>query len=97
MASDLMKANKQGSWKKCKNARKSKEKTEEYCNNNFSTNFIKNQECRNPENFCYICCENEYGNMYLKKRDKCYNMCDNFSKKDLNSGDWVWNSNLVKI
>jgi len=97
MASDLMKANKKGDWRKCKEARKSKDKTNEYCNNNFSDSFIKNQECKDPENFCYVCCENEYGNMYLKKRDNCYNMCDSLAKKDLSNGEWVWNPKLVKV
>jgi len=56
----------------------------------------KNMDCRDPENFCYVCCENEYGNMYLKMRDTCYNMCDNLAQKDLSGGDWVWKSDLLR-
>jgi hypothetical protein len=94
MAEDLMKANKLGDWRICKNARNNTKLVAQYCNNNFVDNFIRNSDCKSPENFCYVCCENEYGNMYIKKRDKCYSMCDDLSKKDLASGKWVWDPKL---
>ena len=96
MASELMQANKQGSWKVCKANRNDKKKMLDYCNANFIDDYAKNMNCRDPENFCYVCCENEYGNMFLKKRDQCYTICDELSKTDLNNGDWVWNDNILK-
>jgi len=96
MANELMLANKQGDWKVCKRSRDSKNKMGEYCNANFVDNFNKNLECKDPENFCYICCENEYGNMYLQKRDKCYTMCDQLHKTDLNNGSWVWHDDILR-
>jgi len=96
MASDIVNANKNGDWKICKNSRKDKDKVNEYCNANFIDNYFKNEDCK-TENFCYICCENEYGNLFLRKRDLCYTMCDNLAKKDLESGEWVWNKNILGL
>lgn len=90
MAKSLMNANRYGDWKLCQAARGIKEKIVKYCNANFIDNFVKNQQCKDPEDFCYVCCENEYGNMYIKQRDMCYDMCDARAKKDQNSGEWTW-------
>jgi hypothetical protein len=90
MAKSLMNANRFGDWKLCRDARGHKAKIVKYCDANFIDNFVKNQQCKDPEDFCYVCCENEYGNMYIKQRDKCYDMCDALSKKDLSSGEWKW-------
>jgi len=95
MAGELMQANKLGDWRTCKKARTDKKGMLGYCNVNFTDDFSKNAECKDPENFCYVCCENEYGNMYLQRRDKCYTMCDELAKKDLNNGEWVWNDDIV--
>lgn len=97
MTSELIQANKLGDWKICKAARNNKNKMVDYCNANFVDNYNKNLECRDPDNFCYVCCENEYGNMYLQKRDKCYTMCDELSKTDLNGGQWIWYDDITKI
>jgi hypothetical protein len=96
MANELIQANKQGSWKVCKESRSCKKKMVDYCNVNFVDDYAKNMDCRDPENFCYVCCENEYGNMFLKMRDTCYNMCDGLSQKDLNGGEWVWKADLMR-
>jgi len=90
MAKSLIKANKFGEWRLCKNARGNKGKVAKYCDTNFIDNFAQNKQCKDPEDFCYICCENEYGNMYIKQRDTCYEMCDNMSKRDLANGVWKW-------
>ena len=63
---------------------------QKYCDNNFMDNYAKNQDCKNPDDFCYVCCENEYGNMFINQRDKCYDMCDALAKADLNNGEWFW-------
>jgi len=96
MAKSLMNANRYGDWKLCKNARGIKEKVVKYCDANFIDNFVKNQQCKDPEDFCYVCCENEYGNMYIKQRDKCYDMCDALAKQDLSNGEWIWTQDEVK-
>jgi hypothetical protein len=96
MTSELIIANKMGDWRICKAARCNKNKLVDYCNANFVDNYNKNLECRDPENFCYVCCENEYGSMYLPRRDRCYTMCDELSKTDFNGGDWIWYDDITK-
>lgn len=96
MTSELIQANRMGDWRLCKAARNNKNKMVDYCNANFVDNYNKNLECRDPENFCYVCCENEYGNMYLQRRDRCYTMCDELSKTDFNGGEWVWYDDITK-
>ena len=96
MAKSLLNANRFGDWKLCKDSRRTKEKVLKYCDANFMDNFTKNQSCKDPDDFCYICCENEYGNMYIKQRDKCYDMCDALARKDLSNGEWKWEQGKSK-
>jgi len=96
MAKSLIKANKYGDWKVCKSSRVSKAKVDSYCNANFLEDYVKNNQCKDMEDFCYICCENEYGNMYIKQRDICYDMCDAMAKRDLSNGEWRWKYDLNK-
>lgn len=44
-----------------------------YCNANLTNNVTKYLECKQPETFCFVCCENEFGQMHLSEREKCYN------------------------
>ena len=52
------------------------DKVEKYCNENYSDDYMKLIDCKKFENFCYMCCENEYGDLHIKERDGCYNICD---------------------
>ena len=90
MAKEILNANKFGDLNICKKNRGDKVKIQKYCDSNFMDNYSKNLDCKNPDDFCYVCCENEYGNMYIKERDLCYDMCDNLAKSDLSNGEWVW-------
>jgi len=47
-----------------------------YCDNNFATNYLKYEDCKNPASFCYVCCENEFGEMHIMERDECFKTCD---------------------
>lgn len=96
MAKELLNANKFGDHKLCKSSRGDKMKMQKYCDSNFLDNYTKNLDCKNPDDFCYVCCENEYGNMYIKERDKCYDMCDNLAKADLDNGEWVFQDDEKK-
>jgi len=89
MAKDLLDANKNGDMELCRAGLKAPEKAIEYCNHNFVTNYTANKDCQDMDRFCPICCENEFGNLYLNKRDECYKMCDDMVKKQL-KGDWIW-------
>jgi len=75
MAMQQMKANKVGDIKWCRKGKLDRDYREKYCDKNFIDDFINNRECKTDE-FCYMCCETEFGNMHIDKREKCYNMCD---------------------
>lgn len=92
MATNLLQANRAGDQLKCKNASNIPEKINLYCNQNIVDDYNKNIECKDPSSFCYICCETEFGNLVLDKRDKCKAMCDELAKKDLDTGDFLWSS-----
>jgi|LauGreDrversion4_2_1035121.scaffolds.fasta_scaffold654798_2 hypothetical protein len=47
-----------------------------YCQENFVDDRFRFDECRSPDNFCYVCCENEFGDLHILERDSCYNKCD---------------------
>jgi len=36
---------------------------------------------KNDENFCYLCCENEFGTNFYNERNGCYDMCDGKKSK----------------
>jgi hypothetical protein len=90
MAEEIMNANKKGDAMKCKHARNEIPLIKQYCDQAFGEDYNKNISCKNPENFCYSCCEGEFGNMFITERDDCLTMCDDLDKKDLEDGDFVW-------
>jgi len=76
MAKDLMLANKDGDMRLCQQGKKSPGKRGDYCDANFVDDYLKNYDCKDGENFCYMCCESEFGNNFIDKRNECYDMCD---------------------
>lgn len=94
MANEIMEANKNGNYKICIKSRNDISKIKDYCDLNEPTDFVKNTSCKEPENFCYICCEIEYGNMFIAEREDCQTKCDEETKKDLENGDWIWTTGL---
>ncbi len=53
-------------------------KIEEYCQVNFPDNNGKFMDCKNPDSFCFVCCEAEFGEMHIPDREKCYKeVCEN--------------------
>ena len=53
-----------------------------YCTRKFSDSFEMQLECKKPNQFCYICCDNEIPELDKLSKSCCYKKCD-----DLNSGD----------
>jgi len=76
MAKDIMLANKDGDMELCRKGKRSDAKRNNYCDNNFIDDYLKNYDCKDKTNFCYMCCENEFGNNFVDKRNECYDMCD---------------------
>ena len=79
----LYQANKRGDSEKC-NPNKSIIEIEAYCNDNIyinntiiEENSIK-KNCVQKEKYCYVCCENEFGEFHLDERANCYSTCDDY-------------------
>ena len=51
---------------------------------------MKYTSCKTEEeDFCYLCCETEFGDMHMDKRQQCYDtICK--VKTEVNDGRWVW-------
>jgi len=49
-----------------------KEMRKHYCVANFSEDFVNYQNCLDGEDFCHMCCDNEFGDFYIGEREKCY-------------------------
>jgi hypothetical protein len=99
MAQDMLQANKNGDIEKCKAGKSDKDKRAVYCNTRFMDDFIRNGDCKSDENFCYMCCESEFGNMFIDRREACYNMCDLPKKKEKKkggNGPWMWTPTAAK-
>ena len=89
MAKKLVDAQRNGDMELCKQSTISQTKIENYCNFHVITDYVRNLDCKNPDSFCYICCETEFGNMFMKNRDLCYAMCDDLMRQKIN-GKWIW-------
>merc|ERR1712032_1172199 len=72
IASRLTTINRAGDSKKCTSALTDGNEREKYCSQNFADNYIKYSDCINKDSFCYVCCENEFGDLHVVQRDACY-------------------------
>jgi len=96
VAEDLTKWNKAGDMSLCfKNTATEAHKALvlTFCNNNLSSDAppSKYQECNSAENFCYVCCETEFGDMHVKERERCYDKCEAVPEEDKKPpGMWQW-------
>jgi len=98
MAMKMAKSAKSGDMKYCRKGKTDKDYRFKYCDKHYVDDFITNSDCKTDENFCYMCCESEFGNMHIDKREKCYNMCDikvnkkpaKKMKKKTTPGPYMW-------
>jgi len=91
MAMNIQRLTRDGSKEKCKIKKDNVIKIKGYCIANFAEDYFKLNECLEPESFCYICCENEFGEAHITKRDNCYNMCDSIDVINKHEkGSWQW-------
>lgn len=70
VAEELMYANRNGESKKC-NPNAEQVVMDDYCDENFYDVLEDNQDCKAPENFCGICCDNEFGSFNLEELNEC--------------------------
>ena len=97
MAMKMARSQSNGDMKRCAKGKRNEDYREKYCDKNYIEDFVTNGECKKKETFCYMCCETEFGNMHIDKREKCYNLCDMkdgkkaTKKKENNSpGPFMW-------
>merc|ERR1712167_321189 len=70
MTKDMLKAENEGDATKCKISSSISYKTE-YCNDKFGEDWLANKNCRDEAQFCWVCCEQEFGQMHIDARDAC--------------------------
>ena len=93
MASNLESATQQGSKALCEAAKGDQTKVNVYCENNFFDNYSKLADCKDLSSFCYVCCENEYGDIFVSERELCYSICDKKEEGPATpsgEGRWHW-------
>lgn len=90
MAGLLMNDNKVGNYTLC-NPKQSDALRNEYCTKNFQNDPDQNRDCTtSAEDFCYVCCENEFGRNKMELRDRCYKLCDDVSEGVDKKGKGFW-------
>jgi len=106
VANKVMKAMKEGNAQTCQDGNSDDNPgiREDYCNTAFPDDYFLNVDCKDLKNFCYTCCEKEFGVMFMTKRDNCYDQCDGVKKgnspaqaptppqADTPKIQWLWKS-----
>lgn len=77
ISKDLIRASKKGDYEECDPERENYQILN-YCKVNYENDGFKMAECIKNDNFCYMCCESEYGELHLELRNNCYNKCNDF-------------------
>ena len=90
MSKDMGKIYKDGDMNKCIEAFKSQDNRDTYCGVNFPDDYVRFSDCKVDEDFCYFCCETEFGDMHMDKRQQCYDTLCNPKQKQDYSGKWLW-------
>jgi len=72
----LMKANKSGNKAKCLKGITDANTRENYCNIQHPDDYLENSYCKEKDNYCYSCCDSEFGLLMAGQRDDCYDECD---------------------
>jgi len=76
LSKKLLQASKTGDKTKCLNGLRSDDLRSSYCNAAYYDDYLDNDYCKNVDNFCYSCCDYEYGLLKPSERDDCYDACD---------------------
>ena len=88
LTENMIKAEKKGNYKSCVNAIQ-KNTTVEYCSAAFMDDPYSLGDCMKAENFCYLCCESEFGDMHSDDRTICTNKCEE-KKETIPTGLHKW-------
>lgn len=105
IADKLTKAYRKGDVDICKNALQNDLEWQAYCRSMFSKDNLEYKDCLNEDNKCNLCCDKEFGNVYIQEKELCIvNICEKKETlqrtRTLVEGKWVWNEiseNKVKL
>jgi hypothetical protein len=90
MSKDMGKIYKDGDMAKCKTALQNQQNRDTYCGVNYPEDYVRFSECKSDDDFCYFCCETEFGDMHMDKRRQCYDTLCNPQNQPDSSGKWIW-------
>jgi hypothetical protein len=82
IAHEIGKAYKKGDINRCIVANDTSRGRENYCIANYSEDFSFLDYCRNSDDFCEICCGNEFGDMFQQERELCMKKVCPLKKKE---------------
>lgn len=77
----LIKANRAGNKDTCIAGLTNDGKRTAYCSAAFNEDIFDWEYCNSQDNFCYSCCDNEFGLLKPSQRDDCYETCDSEREK----------------
>jgi hypothetical protein len=101
MKDTMGKVYKKGDVGKCKKAMEGPNERILYCQGNFVDDFNNLTNCKEGDDFCMLCCDNEFGDYYINERQKCYkttctgkNPGEDDDDQPTNNGPatgrWIW-------
>ena len=95
ISKDLLRANYVGDIKKCIRGKSDMDYRNSYCNQFWVESFDNNRDCHSDDYWCEMCCNHEFGNLYMKKRYECYDICDakrvtRPGSPNNSKGRWQW-------
>ena len=90
MSKYMGKIYKDGDQSKCVEALKNTDNRLTYCGVNFPDDYVKFDTCKTEDDFCSFCCETEFGDMHMDKRQTCYDSLCFKPVTQNNDGKWIW-------
>jgi hypothetical protein len=91
IATKIQNAYKVGNDTNCNLIGKDERYQQNYCVANFGDDIGQFNDCKDPDEFCNTCCDFEYGNMHIDKRNKCKSeICTVANVEAAQKGRWVW-------
>jgi hypothetical protein len=95
MAETMGKVSKKGDISRCTTALKSQNDKNNYCQANYPEDYNGLQNCKEADEFCTLCCDNEFGELNVNDRQSCYKaVCT--AEKSSASGKWTWQDGAAK-
>lgn len=80
---------KRGNYHSCVDNTNNNKYIQKYCKNAYKDRMKFLGICLQKENFCFMCCNNEFSDYYLDLKEDCYNKCadidDKYDDRDINS------------